>query len=90
MEFGSDQLSTRDPLLLPEEQKGSSDLVVPDDMPVDLRVKLALSLINLGERIPEVHILCCSVNSISTICYHFFFDILETFGANIFNSRRVW
>lgn len=29
-------------------------LVVPDDMPVDLRVKLAVSMIQLGKTVPEV------------------------------------
>lgn len=29
-------------------------LLVPDDMPVDLRVKLAVSMIQLGKTVPEV------------------------------------
>jgi hypothetical protein len=29
-------------------------LVVPDDVPVDLRVKLAVSMIQLGKTVPEV------------------------------------
>ena len=36
-------------------------LMVPDDMPVDLRVKLAVSMIQLGKIVPEV-------SSYSTSC----------------------
>lgn len=37
-----------------DQHSSGSDLFVPDDMPVDLRVKLALAMIFLGQQIPEV------------------------------------
>lgn len=35
-------------------RRSGRTLLVPDSMPVDLRVKLALAMINLGQEIPEV------------------------------------
>ena len=34
----------------------SAGLIVPSGMPVDLRVKLSLAMINLGQQVPEVHL----------------------------------
>ena len=36
------------------EKPVESSLMLPDDMPVDLRVKFAIAMINLGKTIPEV------------------------------------
>lgn len=59
-------------------------LVVPDDVPVDLRVKLAVSMIQLGKTVPEVRlnynsiailllifhlVLCCSTFSTCIYIY---------------------
>ena len=44
-------------LLLQQE----TALEVPDDMPVDLRVKLAVSMIQLGKTVPEVSLNYCMI-----------------------------
>lgn len=40
-----------------QQQTTERSLFVPDDMPVDLRVKLALAMINLGRKLPEVRLI---------------------------------
>ena len=37
-----------------DQHEDLGELLLPDGMPVDLRVKLALAMINLGKRFPEV------------------------------------
>lgn len=59
------------------------DLLVPADMPVDLRVKLAIVMINMGEKFSEV----------TTIIYGSILDLcllsLEFTRTNFFQSRRL-
>ena len=58
----------REELSLREQEGDSLNLMVPDDMAVDLRVKLAVSMIHLGMTVPEVRdelsITCRNINNV--------------------------
>ncbi len=53
MELGSDLTSAGDPFDPPSKEESLS---LPDDIPVDLRVKLAIAMIYLGKELPEVRV----------------------------------
>ena len=52
MELGSDTMPCGE--VAAEQEKSEDTLILPDEMPVDLRVKLALAMIHLGKKFPEV------------------------------------
>ncbi len=52
-EMGAESASSQEPAA--EQQEGEEgELEIPEDMPMDLRAKLALAMINLGKGSPEV------------------------------------
>lgn len=52
---------------LSSEMEESPTVEIPDDMPVDLRVKLAISMIQLGKAVPEVGLYSCKY-LVANIC----------------------
>ena len=60
-------------------------LVVPDDVPVDLRVKLAVSMIQLGKTIPEVRL---NYNSIAVPSLHVYNIRIQDLLQPIFVSAE--
>lgn len=64
-----DSLADRGQCGQEEEQgaRGGRSLCIPGDMPVDLRAKLAVAMINLEESVPEV--LCvCGYMTVYPVC----------------------
>ena len=54
-EMLSDSASGQEPMPEQhEEEEKEGELEIPEDIPVDLRAKLALAMINLGKALPEV------------------------------------
>ena len=46
---------------------------IPDDMPVDLRIKLAVTMIHLGKDVPEVNVLSLSLTHSLTHSHTYLF-----------------
>lgn len=56
LELGSDTLADGGQCEQSEEGiRGEGRLSIPEDMPVDLRAKLAVAMINIDKSVPEVH-----------------------------------
>ena len=59
-EMGADSAPPGQAPLPEQHEEMEGELEIPDDMPVDLRAKLALAMINLGKVFPEVLQMQCT------------------------------